>query len=301
MDPVSVLAGTVADQEADSAAVRAATAAHPRFLVSAATGYGSPLSRATEPTADDLGAIVAALVSEAHAGDATPVVLHCPADDPLLSALAAAEFTIGVTDLYPTLQLPGAGLDDYLAALPRGRRSAVRRELRAGASGTAEIYVGETARPHLAAAARLSAHAYRQRGQPADDDRARPIYRRLLDECGDDFALTLVSDGSGPVASACLVAGKTDLLLYSAGLELPRSQAVAGYFNAAYYLPIEFAYQRGLRRILLGPTGWHTKRLRGARFTPLCSAVPTAAAELAALLTATDQRLRATLGQLNGS
>src|SRR5258708_33298493 len=96
---------------------------------------------------------------------------------------------------------------------------------------------------------------------------------------------TMVCDESGPVASACLIIGGTDLLLYSAGLELPRSRAVAGYFNAAYYLPIEFAYRRGLRRILLGPTRRNTKLLRGSRFTPLCSAGATRATALGGLLT----------------
>jgi biotin carboxylase/predicted N-acyltransferase len=300
MDPVRVLSGAVADLDADPLQVQAAVDAYPRILVSAATGYGSPVALAGKAAAEDMEALVAALIGHAREGDVTPVVLQCPAGNPLLEALAAQGFTVGVTDLYPTLQLPGESMADYLSDLPRGRRGNVRHEIKARERGSAHIYVGEEARPHLATAARLSASAYRQRNQPADDARAIPIYSRLLDRCGSDFVLTMVGDENGPVASACLIAGGTDLLLYSAGLEQPRSRAVAGYFNAAYYLPIEFAYQRGLRRILLGPTGWHTKRLRGARFTPLCSAVPAGAAALANLLAQTDRRLRPALRQLNG-
>jgi biotin carboxylase len=299
MDPIRVLSGDAAGLDAGPRP-RAAAGACPRLVVSAATGYGSPMVSRADPVPGDVAALVAALTSHARERDATPVVLHCPGGDPLLPALAAQGYAIGVTDLYPVLDLPGTAMEDYLSSLSRGRRSTVRQEVRARDAGTASTYVGEDARPHLAEAARLSASAYRQRGQPGDDARALPIYGRLLDSCGADFVLTMVADEEGPVASACLIAGETDLLLYSAGLELPRSRAVAGYFNAAYYLPAEFAYQRGLTRILLGPTGWHAKRLRGARFTPLCSAVPAAATGLASLLAGTDRRLRCALEDLGG-
>ncbi|MGC4804628.1 ATP-grasp domain-containing protein [Micromonospora sp. DT233] len=299
MDPVAVTGGATAGLAPPAELVAAARAAHPRFLAGAATGYGSPVTSAT-PTDTALEALVAALIRQARDDDATPAVLHCPADDPLLPALAAAGFAIGVTDLYPTLELPGTGLADYLAALPKGHRDNARREIRLRGGGPAHVFVGEQARPHLATAAALSASAYRQRGEDVDDARALPIYGRLLDVWGDDFLLTLVSDEAGPVACAVLVCGGTDLLLYGAGLLLPRSRAVAGYFNAAYYLPIEFAYRRGLRRIRLGPTGWHTKRLRGARFTPMCSAVPASAGALVDLLAATDRWARAELRGLDG-
>ncbi|MDG4834253.1 ATP-grasp domain-containing protein [Solwaraspora sp. WMMD1047] len=299
MDPVAVAGGAPAGRQPPAQLVGAARDAHPRFLVSSATGYGSPLTSASA-TATDLDTLVAALLREAKQNDATPAVLHCPAGDPLLPALVAAGFTLGVTDLYPTIELPGNGPADYLEALPKGHRDNARREIRLRGGGPAHVYLGEQARPHLATAAALSASAYRQRGEHSDDTRAIPIYGRLLDRWGDDFVLTLVEDEAGPVASAVLVVGATELLLYSAGLHLPRARAVAGYFNAAYYLPVELAYQRRLRRIRLGPTGWDTKRLRGARFTPMYSAVPTKAGALVDLLAATDQWTRAELQRLDG-
>lgn len=106
------------------------------------------------------------------------------------------------------------------------------------------------------------------------------------------------SAGGRPVASAVLIAGDGDLLLYSAGLLLPDSRDVAAYFNSAYYLPIEYAYAHGLRRILLGPTGRQTKRLRGARFEPLYSAVPRHDTVLTELLAGTDAQLRVLAGDL---
>jgi peptidoglycan biosynthesis/recognition FemAB-like protein len=300
LDPVAVLSGVAAGLETDPARLRQARAAHPRILVSAATGYGSPAVRDTGATEADLVAVAAALADEARRAGATPVILHCPAGDPLLAALATAGFATGITDLYPVLELPGSVMADYLAGLSRNRRGGVRREIAARGRGCAHIYLGEQAREHLGAAARLSASAYRQRGQPADDMRAVPIYSRLLDSCGEDFVLTMVCHEGTPVASAVLVVGSADLLLYSAGLAMPGARPVAGYFNAAYYLPIEFAYARGLRRILLGPTGLETKRLRGAVFTTLHSAVPAEAGGLVDLLHGTDTRLRSMLERPRG-
>jgi hypothetical protein len=289
MDPLAVLSGVAAGLAVDDARLRLAR--YPEILVSAATGFGSPAVRTGATTAADLETVVAALSGEARRIGATPIVLHVPAGDPLLAALAGQGFAVGVTDLYPVMELPGESMADYLAGLSRNRRGNVRREI-AARGDCAHVYVGEQAREHLVAAARLSASAYRQRGQPADDARAVPIYTRLLDSCGDDFVLTMICHAGEPVASACLIVGGTEALLYSAGLRLPESRAVAGYFNAAYYLPIEFAYRHGLRRIHLGPTSWAAKRLRGAVLRPLYSAVPGDVTDLVELLTGTDARLR---------
>ncbi len=300
MNAIDVVSGVVAGLDIDDARLGASRAAYPRQLVSAANGYGSPLVAAEPPAPGDLAALVAALVGEARQREALPAVLHCPGDDLLLEILAGQGFVVGMTDLYPVLELPGTGMDDYLAALSKGRRANVRKEIAQRAGGPTLTCVGEHARPHLATAAELNASAYRQRGESGDRDRALSIYRRLLDSCGDNVILTLSHAGTRPVASAYLIAGTTDLLLYSAGLALPDSREVAGYFNAAYYLPIEYAYGHGLRRILLGPTGWQTKRLRGAQLRPLYSAVPADATTLVTLLSATDAWLRSTVEQLSG-
>jgi predicted N-acyltransferase len=293
MNAVDVVSGLVGGVGDDDALVARARRTHPRQLVCAATGYGSPVVAASTPRTGQLSTLVAAFVGYARQRSATPAVLHCPDGDPLLEALADNGFAVGMTDLYPVLDLPGDSVRDYLASLPKGRRGNVRREMAALAGGRAELYVGERARPHLPAAAALNVSGYRQRGGDRDEEEARAVYDRLLDHFGDRLLLSLVSTGGRPVASAVLVIGEEDLLLYSAGLLLPDSRDVAGYFNAAYYLPIEYAYGRRLRRILLGPTGWQAKRLRGARFEPLYSAVPRHDNVLAGLLAVTDARMRA--------
>lgn len=293
MNAVDVCAGLVSDVPAPEPLVAEARAACRRQAVVAANGYGSPRIEATPASAGERRDLLAAVVEAAAGAGAVPAVLHCPDGDPLLDLLPGLGLAVGVTDLYPTVELPGGSVDDYLAALPKRRRINVRREMRQlQAAGRARVHAGRDAAAHLDAAAELVALAYASRGQHMEPEEVCGIYTRLLDACGDDLLLCIVEAGGEPVASACLVQGATDLLLYSAGIRLPEAREVAGYFNAAYYVPIALAYGRGLRRIHLGPTGADTKHHRGARFVPLHSAVPRSCAPLVALLRATDAHMR---------
>jgi Acetyltransferase (GNAT) domain len=293
MNAVDVCAGLVSAVAAPEPLVAEARAACRRQAVVAANGYGSPRIEAREASDAERRDLLAAVVEAAERAGAVPVVLHCPDGDPLLGLLPGLGFAVGVTDLYPTVELPGRSVEDYLAALPKRRRINARHEMRQlEAAGCARVHVGRDAAPHLGTAAELSALAYARRGQHAEAAEVCEIYTRLLDACGDDLLLCVVEAGGQPVASACLVQGATDLLLYSAGIRLPQARDVAGYFNAAYYVPIQVAYERGLRRIHLGPTGAETKHHRGARFAPLHSAVPESCTPLVALLRATDAHMR---------
>lgn len=169
--------------------------------------------------------------------------------------------------------------------------------MRALERGRGRVHVGWDAAPHLADAGQLVSAAYRQRGHEMDPAAVTEIYT-LLTACGEDFVLCVIDIDGVPVASGCLITGEADILLYSAGMRQPETRAVAGYFNAAYYLPIEFGYARGARRLLLGPTAVQTKLLRGARVNPVISAVPRACGPLARLLAATDGHLRRQLESL---
>ncbi|HSR23908.1 MAG TPA: GNAT family N-acetyltransferase [Candidatus Eisenbacteria bacterium] len=301
MNAVDVCAGLVSEVPAPELLVAEARAGCPCQVVVAANGYGSPRIEARDASRAERLDLLAAVVEAARRAGAVPAVLHCPAGDPLLELLPDLDFAVGVTDLYPTLELPGDSIEHYLAALPHRRRIDARREMRQlAAGGSARVYAGRGAAAHLGVAAELVSLAYANRGQHAEPAEVCGIYTRLLEACQDDFVLCVVEAGGAAVSSACLVQGATDLLLYSAGIRLPQSREVAGYFNAAYYVPIAFAYERGLRRMRLGPSGVRTKRYRGARFVPLHSAVPRSCAPLAALLRATDEHVRRELAGLAG-
>jgi hypothetical protein len=300
MNAVDVCAGLVNDLEAPDPLVAEARAWCHRQAVVAANGYGSPLVEAFDISPAERRGLLAAVVEATQRAGAVPVVLHCPASSPLLELLPDLGFVVGMTDLYPTIELPGCSIDDYLGALPRRRRIQARREMRDLERGRANVHVGREAATHLGVAAELVSCAYHNRGQHIEPAEVVGIYARLLDACEEDFVLVIVETGGDAVASACLVRGSTDLLLYSAGIRMPLARQVAGYFNAAYYVPIGFAYQQGLRRVHLGPTGTRTKHYRGARFVPLFSAVPQACTPLVALLRATDAHVRRELAGLAG-
>jgi len=299
MDAVAVCAGRPAGLPADEQIERAAAMACGTQFVLAANGYCSPLISA-EPTVDgkQLRELVSCALAAARSVDAVPVALHCPPGDPLLAALAEFGFVFGQTDLYAVLEPVGDGLDDFLAAQSRRRRKTIREEMGALAQrGAGSVLTGAQAAPSIRVAARLVASAYAQRGQHIAPEEVEGVYRGLLAGHGDDFLLALVEYEGETVASTCLLQGGDALLGYSAGLRHPETRHVAGYFNAAYYAPLRHAYEHGLSRILLGPGNRETKRLRGARFLPLVSAVPADCAPLVELLRETDLRTRVQLSE----
>ncbi|MFI5661930.1 GNAT family N-acetyltransferase [Streptomyces sp. NPDC051684] len=300
MNAVDVCAGTGRDVVQDTATVDAARVEAARQLVLAANGYVSPLVCRDAPEGEQTARLFEAALQAAQCDGRLPAVLHCPQGDSLTEAAQARGFVCGVTDLYPVIHLPGNGIDDYVAALPKQRRSGVRKELRARSRTECHVLRGDDAASHIDEAAQLVSMAYTARGQHMAAQKVAAIFTRLHGTFGDDFLLTMVSSDGAPVATACLVAGHDALLLYFVGLDPDRARQVSGYFNAAYYLPMEYAYERGITRLLVGPGTVESKRRRGARFEPLVSAVP-ARSKLALLLARTDAELTERVAALNGT
>jgi predicted N-acyltransferase len=296
MDAVVVCAAIRRGVPQDEATIAAARAAAGDQLVIAANGYTTPLLGAGDDA--EIGELLHAVGEAAEAAGAVPVVLHCPAGDPLLRVLPRLGYVVGITDLYASIALPGADLADLLATLPAKRRTTIRRELRALSPGAGRIVAGAAAEPFIEPAAELVAAAYRARGQSIEPAVVAGIYRRLLAAFGADFLLSMVFADGRPLASTCVLTARDTAMSYSAGFRLPEAKTVAGYFNAAYYLPIKHCYGTGRTTLLLGPGTLEAKRLRGARFSPLYSAVPRSCAPLAALLTRTDAWHRRRLAEL---
>lgn len=297
-DAAEVCSGVAAGLPPDPELFTRARTAGQRQLVAGANGYVSPLVASRDVSWHEVAGLVAAMRETAQRDRAVPAFLHCAPGDPLLGPLREAGFVIGVTDLYATIHLPGDRFDDYLALLPSHARRNVRRERRMLAPARARVHVGAESEPRLSEAAELVASAYADRGQHRNVADVRDSYRTLLRAFGDDFILCTVEADEGTVASCCLLAGGTDLLAFSVGMRQPAARTHAGYFHAAYYIPIEIAYARGLQRLLLGPATVQAKALRGARFTPMLAAVPGACEPMAAALRATDAALRNRYGRI---
>lgn len=296
MDAVAVCGAVRRGVTQSAADVAAAGKAAARQVVIAANGYVSPLIGSGDT--GSIAEVVDAIATAARGAGAVPVLLHLPAGDPLLDLLPMLGFTVGLTDLYASIDLAGDDFDGYLGALSSRRRGRIRREIRALDAGQARIVAGADAEPLITEASRLVASAYQARGQSIEAESVARIYRRLLSCFGVDFLLSVVSVEGEPVASACLLTARDTVYAYSAGLRLPAARTVAGYFNATYYLPLRHGYATGRRRLLLGPGTIEAKQFRGARFEPLFSAVPANCTPLATLLRRTDAMLRRRLAEL---
>jgi hypothetical protein len=289
---VDVCSGLDCQVPAPKSDIDAARVAYPRQLLAVANGVGTPVITNRTLSDYELDRLVAALVECAAESDAVPAVLHVPVGEPVLGVLRRRGFFVGISGLYPTIELPGDSFEDYLNGLLRSHRKMVRREVRMASGADRRILVGREAESRLENAAELVQCAYRSRGQSVEHAEVVDRYRRFVRILGDRFALSLVSVDGVPVASTTLVRGRDELLAYNSGFKPEYSRKVAGYFNSMYYCPIEYAYANKIRRIRLGSTTLTAKTWRGATLTPMCTAVPGSCTELVRLLRQTDQQVR---------
>ncbi|OIJ99822.1 GNAT family N-acetyltransferase [Streptomyces monashensis] len=241
------------------------------LLAGARRGYlNAPLlhhALAPGPRRAALGALVVATRSLAAAHQAQPWWLY-------VTDTAAAELadTCGTKPLQlnqdARIPLPGTTFDDYLAALPRKRRTAIRRERRAFAEAGYELRTLRLSECAESAGA-LAAQLQQRHGHPADP----AVMARLLQDQADNMAGTGIVQAAyaeGRMAAFSLFYHHANTLwLRSTGYDYPTLRGAHEYFNIAYYLPITHAYTRGATALHLGMESLHAKSLRGAVISPL--------------------------------
>jgi hypothetical protein len=213
-------------------------------------------------------------------------------------SLAAALAETGYTPVPLTysweLALPGATLDDYLAALPRKRRKEVRREARL--LETSGVDIREAAvDPVFDDLVRLRCQLvtkYRGRADPAWEARR---LRVLVDEvaAGEPVVLLAEADGA-PVGFALFAATSPDWLCLAVGTDYTDPRSRLTYFGTAYHRAAELGYARGARTLGYGQGAWQAKRSRGCTPTPLTGWVHTRTPALAAALAASAASTRLT-------
>jgi hypothetical protein len=292
MNAVDVCAGTGRDVGADPVLLALARAEAAEQLNLALAGYASPV---WTDTGTDLPDLVEGICARAAAERARPAALHVGAESPLLPVLRGLGWVVGVTDLHAVLTDIGTDLDGFLAARKSRQRVNIRRDFRrlADAGGRAELLPGAAIDPHHDEIAALEARSDDRHGTPGDPVRLRAMNERLVAAFGDDLVAGLVRDASDDIVASCTI-------VRTAGRVLPRfvgfaeavARPLAGYFHAAYYLPLAYAWQSGATEVLLGPGSLAPKLLRGAVLRPVYSAVPPPSAALAGLLRHTDRVLR---------
>lgn len=166
-----------------------------------------------------------------------------------------------------TIPLPGAGFDDYLAALPSKRRVAIRHERAAFEAAGLDVR-----RQRLADcyedAGRLLAALQKSHGHGDDTDAMTSLLKRQADAMGDQARVVAAYDGARMTGFCLYYHQGGTTWLRAVGID-PERPAPFAYFALTYYAPIEDAYRHGSTALHAGMKAIEAKRLRGARVSGL--------------------------------
>uniref|UniRef100_A0AAU1I7F8 GNAT family N-acetyltransferase n=1 Tax=Streptomyces sp. NBC_00180 TaxID=2903632 RepID=A0AAU1I7F8_9ACTN len=174
-----------------------------------------------------------------------------------------------------TIPLPGAGFDDYLAALPSKRRVAIRHERAAFEAAELDVrhlYLMDCYED----AGRLLAALQRSHGHGDDTDAMTGLLKRQADAMGERARVVAAYDGHRMTGFCLYYHQGGTTWLRAVGID-PERPAPFAYFALTYYEPIEDAYRHGTTALHAGMKAIEAKRLRGARVSGLYALVDTRA------------------------
>lgn len=170
------------------------------------------------------------------------------------------------------LDVPWTSFEDYLTWLPASRRSIVRRDVHRFQQGPCVVQEGSLA-SWYEQAAQLQVNVQRKYAHPANVSAMSEMFSGWADDVGDCSVVFLCLRGNLLVGYSLAFRWGGTLYLRSAGMDYGQLTGSAEYFNVTYYAPIRYAIRHGLRRIHFGMESFRPKCLRGARLSPLWSAV----------------------------
>ncbi|GII62164.1 hypothetical protein Skr01_22490 [Sphaerisporangium krabiense] len=218
------------------------------------------------PLAADPGALselVGAIVAWAKEQElrAVAFLYTPPGAAALRQALPGHGFTRVPLSYSCELPLPGAGFDDYLAALPRKQRTETRRELRVlAAAGVRVRAVPVTDVPEDVVTLKC-AHSAKYNGGPADRAKVRARLRGL---CALRDPLLFRAERDGTLVGYGLFARYGDVwYCVSTGMDYARAESRNAYFATVFYEPVRLAPEAGVRRVHYGQATWRAKMSRG--------------------------------------
>jgi predicted N-acyltransferase len=171
-----------------------------------------------------------------------------------------------------------SALEEYVAWLKQSRRAKVRRDRRRFASYPGEVAV-ERLGDCIEQAAPLLAELQQRYGLVDTADDMRRYLARQAAEL-DDRSVVFAWRAEGRLLGFALFF-ELDGVLYarSVGFDAPYVGSGA-YFSVAFYEPLRYAIERGLRELRFGGGTYEAKLLRGACPVPLWSLVVPPADEL---------------------
>jgi len=162
----------------------------------------------------------------------------------------------------------------YLAALPRGRRSAARYELRSLAErgiDLAEERDPDLSDPELL---RLRCQLVAKYGGHGDPERERQVFEKVATCFAPPEICLTTARKAGKLLGFSLFLQESDhLVVFFTGTDYGEPDSRFTYFATMFYLPPMLAPARGVTQIDYGLGSWEAKRLRGCELTPLYASV----------------------------
>ena len=172
--------------------------------------------------------------------------------------------TLLATEPAAYLNVTWSSLDGYVQDLPSKRRWSVRKEVSAVADCGHHPTV-EPLAPWVDRIAPLLADLQRRHGLPDEVTSIADQLRRIAGALGEAASVVVIASPRGVVGFGLLLESGDDLYSYKVGFVEAEARECATYFNVLFYLPLDYAIQRHLRRIHFGITGAEAKLLRGAQ------------------------------------
>jgi predicted N-acyltransferase len=162
--------------------------------------------------------------------------------------------------------------DGYLESLSGKRRGTVRRELRLFEQSGLTVSVERLGACIDRASELLAAVDEKyDTGATAEEERA---YLAAQAELLDDRSVLFAARSGEEIVGVCLLYRFRDALYGRVvGFDYDKLGDDRVYANLAFYEPIRYAIDEGLRRVHFGTGSWEAKLLRGGELTPLWSLV----------------------------
>jgi uncharacterized protein len=270
-DPLNVFAGH------DATATERRSAWFPLLLLGSMAGYHSDFLVDRSLDEDEQRAVIRALALRctALAGarhTRSMAMMYAPEG----TATAVAGAGLGarepiLTSANTRINASWSNLDAFLNSFPRRRRYNIQREIdlfRSSGSRIVESRLSDC----LHEVGPLLGNVHRKHGASDTDADTTHYLATQIDHLDDVSRVFLeVADGRPAGFSLCYEWGR-ELHVRVVGFDYERS-ARFSYFNLAYYLPLNYAIQRGLENIYLGTGTYEAKAARGAVLDPTWSLV----------------------------
>jgi predicted N-acyltransferase len=180
-------------------------------------------------------------------------------------------------DADANLTVPPGGMTEVLAVARSKDRKTMRKEIQAfEAQGYAVTW--EPLGPIMDVVAELVARTQQKYGNPTDANAMRQVFVGQ-ENCGllDRAVVSVCRRGTKVVGAVVHYRSATELYARYLGFDYAALTGGFEYFVLAYYVPLDWAAQQGIRRYRLATAALGAKVRRGAKLSPLVAVVQPAA------------------------